>query len=384
LTAGSEQAELEAWWGEMERRVLAGELIDPDPRSEGDLVPDAEVARAVADDDLPAGETRADRLTAHEAGGEDRTIVGSAFDIYAAHRQRVLLDERAAGIDRVAAVELVAGAPPSPPPEDTVGKPGEGPPPDASPDVSSDGTLPADGWWQAADRAVSDASLALLRSQLALGHARQLVHTAVAADALDEASWQDGPHGRLTEAGTTLDALRLMTAEQTTLIGDLLAATAGGGLADRPRLALTDALSGALLALTDLPGLTRAGTCGRPACRRHPDRCTHDLTDRPGLGPPAPTDGYRPGAELDRYLRARDRRCRFPGCRRRVPAGGELDHHIPYPLGATSAENLAGYCTGDHRGKHQASGWTHDLAPDGTLTVTTPTGLVASTSPPPF
>jgi hypothetical protein len=57
---------------------------------------------------------------------------------------------------------------------------------------------------------------------------------------------------------------------------------------------------------------------------------------------------------------------------------------VPYPLGATSADNLAGYCTGDHRGKHQAPGWTHQLEPDGTLTVTTPTGLVASTSPPPF
>ena len=46
-----------------------------------------------------------------------------------------------------------------------------------------------------------------------------------------------------------------------------------------------------------------------------------------------------------------------------------------YPLGPTSAANLAGYCTGHHRGKHQAPGWRHALAPDGTLTVTTPTGL---------
>ncbi len=62
-------------------------------------------------------------------------------------------------------------------------------------------------------------------------------------------------------------------------------------------------------------------------------------------------------------MRARDRRCRFPGCRRRVPEAGELDHH---------------------RGKHQAPGWTHTLAPDGTLTVTTPTGLTAITTPPPY
>jgi hypothetical protein len=100
--------------------------------------------------------------------------------------------------------------------------------------------------------------------------------------------------------------------------------------------------------------------------------------------PPGPTDGYRPSASLDRWVRARDRRCRFPGCRRRVPRGGELDHDRPYPLGPTSAVNLAGYCTGHHRGKHQAPGWRHVLAPDGTLTVTTPTGLTAVTSPPPY
>ncbi|MGY1624532.1 HNH endonuclease signature motif containing protein [Geodermatophilus sp. SYSU D00965] len=133
-----------------------------------------------------------------------------------------------------------------------------------------------------------------------------------------------------------------------------------------------------------MPGLRRAAHCGRPTCRRRPDRCDHDLTARPGLGAPGPTAGYRPDAALDRFVRARDRRCRFPGCRRRVPAGGELDHNRPHPDGPTSAANLAGYCTPDHRGKHQAPGWRHTLAPDGTLTVTTPTGLTAVTTPPPY
>ncbi|MGY1809726.1 hypothetical protein ACI8AF_20360 [Blastococcus sp. SYSU D00669] len=57
---------------------------------------------------------------------------------------------------------------------------------------------------------------------------------------------------------------------------------------------------------------------------------------------------------------------------------------MPYPLGATSAANLTGYCTGDHRGKHQAPGWSRELADDGRLTVTTPSRLVATTEPPPF
>jgi hypothetical protein len=67
-----------------------------------------------------------------------------------------------------------------------------------------------------------------------------------------------------------------------------------------------------------------------------------------------------------------------------VPLRGELDHDTRYPDGPTSAANLAGYCTSDHRGKHQAPGWRHQLAPDGTLTVTTPTGLVAVSTPPPY
>jgi hypothetical protein len=46
---------------------------------------------------------------------------------------------------------------------------------------------------------------------------------------------------------------------------------------------------------------------------------------------------------------------------------------------------MAGYCTGDHhRGRQQAPGWRHDLTADGTLTVTTPSGLTAITEPPPY
>jgi hypothetical protein len=67
-----------------------------------------------------------------------------------------------------------------------------------------------------------------------------------------------------------------------------------------------------------------------------------------------------------------------------VPRGGELDHPRRYPEGPTSRTNLAGFCTGDHRGKHQAPGWTYWLADDGTLTVTTPSGLTATTVPPPY
>jgi hypothetical protein len=109
--------------------------------------------------------------------------------------------------------------------------------------------------------------------------------------------------------------------------------------------------------------------------------CDHDLTGRPGLGPPPPSGGYRPGAELERFLRARDRRCRQPGCRNRV---AELDHNVPWPDGLTAAHQMTGFCTGHHRGKHQAPGWNYDLTDQGTLVVTTPTGMTATTDPPPF
>jgi hypothetical protein len=231
---------------------------------------------------------------------------------------------------------------------------------------------------------VHEASVAVRRAQESLAHARALVHTAHVADDADEAAWQDSAGGRVSAARTAIEALAAATDEQRDALAALLEMTGGGGLADRPRIALTHALSGTLLALSDLPGLRAAAHCGRPACRRRPQRCDHDLTGRPRIGPPPPTDGYRPGAELDRFVRARDRRCRFPGCRRRVPKGGELDHNRRWPEGPTSAENLTGFCTTNHRGKHQAPGWTYDLDRDGTLTVTTPTGLTTSTEPPPY
>ncbi|WP_244274317.1 HNH endonuclease signature motif containing protein [Geodermatophilus obscurus] len=224
----------------------------------------------------------------------------------------------------------------------------------------------ADGWWARADAAVDDASAAVLTAQQALGHARRLVATARRADTTDETTWATGPAGRVTAAPDALTQLHAATGRARDTLAGLLGATAGGGLADRPRLVLTDALTGALLALTDLPALHRAARSGA------------------ALTPPGATGRYRPGAALDRHLRARDRRCRFPGCRRPVPGSGELDHTTPWPTGQTNAANLTGYCTGHHRGKHQAPGWHHHMTPDGTLTVTTPTGLTATTTPPPY
>ncbi|WP_240619502.1 HNH endonuclease [Blastococcus sp. TF02-8] len=234
------------------------------------------------------------------------------------------------------------------------------------PPAAGPGSSPESFPWKRAHRALEDAGAALLGLDRALGSARRAVHDAGRADALDERAWEESAAGRVSTARSDLEALAAASRPMREALAALLDASGGGSLVDRPRIAVVDELTGALLALTDSTDLRRRVAAGS------------------GLAPPAPSAGYRPGRALDRFVRARDRRCRFPGCRRRVPLGGELDHDRPYPQGPTSAENLTGYCTGHHRGKHQAPGWRHVLAPDGTLTVTTPSGLVASTTPPPY
>jgi hypothetical protein len=250
--------------------------------------------------------------------------------------------------------------------------------PDAASDPDGEGSAaPADrraataldeapSWAELADRSVARAGRCLLYLDLRLAAARRAVTMARLADLDEIDDVEQSAAARISAATDAIGALAHASTAQRAALAALLDRPGGGGLVDRPRIAVTDALTGALLALTDARELRAAANAGR------------------GLGPPGPTDGYRPGARLDRFVRARDRRCRFPGCRRRVPDGGELDHDRPYPLGPTSATNLTGFCTGHHRGKHQAPGWRYDLSADGTLTVTTPTGLTATTEPPPF
>jgi hypothetical protein len=145
---------------------------------------------------------------------------------------------------------------------DAVGleEPGSAAPATPSSDAvpSPDGTTPpGDGWWAAADRAVEEAGTAVHGARLALGAAERVVCTAQRADAADETAWQASPAGRVNAAPDALTALAGAAASQREELAALLMTTAGGGLADRPRLALTDAVTGALLALTDLPALRR-------------------------------------------------------------------------------------------------------------------------------
>ena len=144
---------------------------------------------------------------------------------------------------------------------------------------------------------------------------------------------------------------------------DLLSArtVAGTALAHRPHVALADELTGQLLALTDAAGL-RAGRA---------------------LGPPPATGAYSPTAALQRFVGLRDRRCLFPGCRKR-PALCDLHHEVVWPIGPTAHDNLCCLCRHHHRLVHQAPGWSLRGLADGGLEWTTPTGQVLVTHPPRF
>ncbi len=97
-----------------------------------------------------------------------------------------------------------------------------------------------------------------------------------------------------------------------------------------------------------------------------------DGTARIRLDKPQPSTQYRPSPTLTRYVKTRDRHCRFPGCRR--PAMHcDLDHRTPHPIGATSAANLQCLCRYHHRLKTHTN-WKVSAAPHGTLTWTSPTG----------
>ncbi|HEX2072731.1 MAG TPA: DUF222 domain-containing protein [Geodermatophilus sp.] len=143
-------------------------------------------------------------------------------------------------------------------------------------------------------------------------------------------------------------------------LGDLLGTRTlvGTALAARPQIAVVDPLAGTLLALTDAATLRR----GEP------------------VGPPPETAGYRPRAALDRFVRQRDRRCRFPGCRAR-PRKCDLDHQRPWPWGRTTHTNLCCLCEHHHRLSHQAPGWQMYPTGDGGLAWRTPGGEVFVTRP---
>jgi hypothetical protein len=141
-------------------------------------------------------------------------------------------------------------------------------------------------------------------------------------------------------------------------------------------LSLTDE-QGRLLATAGLQQLERLA---RRGCPTHPDAdsdCGCAVLDRP-----ADTAAYTPTDAQDTYVRTRDRGCRFPHCGGRA-GWADRDHVIPHAAGGpTDCTNLCCLCRSHHRLKTLARGWHFAMDDDGTLHVTTPSGITRTTRPP--
>ena len=192
------------------------------------------------------------------------------------------------------------------------------------------------------------------------------VHLSVAAtlDGLEGASARGGEVNGLGVSAAQLRGLLRR-------LGALGLTTPEGGTLT---FALTDE-NGRLLATVTAAELARLAGRG---CAQHPGAdCGCAL-----LGPPPATGGYTPTAAQQRFVKTRDRRCRFPNCGQRV-GWADLDHLIAHAQGGTtSCTNLCCACRSHHRLKTFARGWTFRLDPDGTLRVTSPTGITRTTRPP--
>lgn len=104
------------------------------------------------------------------------------------------------------------------------------------------------------------------------------------------------------------------------------------------------------------------------------------LTD-PVSGAVLAVDRYRPTEQMRRYLRVRDRRCRFPGCRitaRRCDDDHSHDHALG---GATDVDNLSGKCRRHHVTKHHTA-WRVVQRGGGVVEWTSPTGRIYIDRPP--
>ncbi|MGY1697463.1 DUF222 domain-containing protein [Geodermatophilus sp. SYSU D00814] len=179
--------------------------------------------------------------------------------------------------------------------------------------------------------------------------------------------------GRSTQAGE-VNGLPITAAHLRELLHQLDAlgvqAPDGGSVT----VALTED-DGTLRATATLNRLRKLATRG---CEEHADaECGCAVLDRP-----AGRDGYTPSAAQQAFVRTRDRTCRMPTCGQRV-GWADADHVLPHAEGGpTDCTNLCCLCRSHHRVKTFARGWRFHMAADGTLTVTTPSGVTRTTRPP--
>jgi hypothetical protein len=124
----------------------------------------------------------------------------------------------------------------------------------------------------------------------------------------------------------------------------------------------------------------RAAGDSRDVAKRLP-RVRDELVDGNGRLRAIPGDKteYEPSARLHDTVVARDRTCRFPGCRRRATRT-ELDHIVPFNGRNTVLENLQCLCARHHHLKHEA-GWQVRRGTDGVTEWRSPTGRGFRTIP---
>jgi hypothetical protein len=172
-------------------------------------------------------------------------------------------------------------------------------------------------------------------------------------------------------APITAGQLRELLAQLDALCPGGLHAPTGGTLS----IDLTDPVTGALRATVTRAELARLV---RRGCRDHPARdCGCAVLDTP-----PPVDRYEPTPVQRRFIKARDRTCRHPGCSR--PARWtDADHVRAHAEGGeTDCTNLCSLCRRHHRLKTHAPAWRFVLTDDGVLSVTTPSGVTRTTRPP--
>ena len=104
------------------------------------------------------------------------------------------------------------------------------------------------------------------------------------------------------------------------------------------------------------------------------------MTD-PVTGMVLAVDRYQPSAAQQRYLKARDPQCRFPGCRRPARLCDDDHTHDHAKGGPTDIRNLACLCKRHHTLKH-ATDWTVRQLAGGTLEWTSPAGRPYLDHPP--
>jgi hypothetical protein len=179
--------------------------------------------------------------------------------------------------------------------------------------------------------------------------------------------------GRSTEAGE-VNGLPITAAHLRELLDRLEALGVRSPDGGSVTLALTDE-DGTLRATTTLDRLRRLAA---RSCPDHPRAgCGCSVLDRPQS-----KDGYTPTAAQQAFVHVRDRGCRFPTCGQRV-GWADADHVIPHAGGGTTdCTNLCCLCRSHHRLKTHARGWRFTMSDDGTLSVTTPSGITRTTRPP--